>query len=94
MTFDQLKAFVAAPDHVRQIALTKAAARQLIAEHEREVGHQDRGFEIPVRHSAGVSALERAAIDRSNEEAERTGWSGVFAEVDAQRKAGLRESVS
>jgi hypothetical protein len=72
MTLDQLRKFANSSDGwVKQIALTKDAARQLIAEHEREIGHQDRGFDIPVRRSAGHDAMEVARIDRLREVDER-----------------------
>ena len=69
MTLDQLRKFAASADGwVKQIALTKDAARQLIAEHERELGRPERGFEIPIRASAGVAAMEQARLDRLREE--------------------------
>jgi hypothetical protein len=70
MTLDQLKKFANSSDGwVTQIALTKAAARQLIAEHEREVGKPQPGFEINTdrAETPAYAALRRASIDRMQE---------------------------
>ena len=61
MTLDQLRQFANSSDGwVTQIALTKSAARQLLAEHEREVGRQEPGFEPRERddskHAASMFA--------------------------------------
>ena len=61
MNLAQLKAFAQSTDgHIRQIALTKDAARQLLAEHEREVGKPEPGFEPRERddskHAASMFA--------------------------------------
>lgn len=67
MTFDQLRAFAFSTEsHIHQIALTKSAARQLLAELERELGKPEPGFQInTARATAGpYQAMERAAIER------------------------------
>lgn len=51
MTFAQLQAFANSPDlHIRQIALTREGARQILAEHEREIANvttAPKSFDIP-----------------------------------------------
>lgn len=90
MTFEQLQMFINSPAHVTQIALTKSAARQLLAEHEREVGKPDPGFEIGTRNTRLDFDLTLGREKRRIEADKLSGWDDVFAEVDAQRKAGLR----
>lgn len=51
MTLDQLQKFADSTElHVRQIALTREGARQILAEHEREIANvttAPKSFEIP-----------------------------------------------
>ena len=68
MNIDQLRAFANSDElHIRQIALTREAARAIIAEHEREVAkNQEPGFEINVRrnNSALDAQLTLARLKR------------------------------
>lgn len=70
MTFDQLRAFIASPSHVHQIALTKPAARQLLAEHEREAGKPDPAFEINTRNRPVDALFQLARLKRMRAEDE------------------------
>ena len=69
MTLDQLQKFVDSTElHVRQIALTREGARQILAEHEQEIANvttAPKSFEIPVeRDTPAYVALEQARVDR------------------------------
>lgn len=94
MTLDQIRAFAESRDQsIRQIALTKEGARQIIAEHEREVNAAIGDallFEIDTtRERPAYVALERANLDRIKEAS--PGMDAVAAEIERQRNAGLRE---
>lgn len=69
MTLEDVRRFAESGEsHIRQIALTKEAARALIREHDREVNaaSDDAGlFEITARHNATpYRILEEIAIER------------------------------
>lgn len=55
MTLDQLRAFANSTEgHIHKLALTREAARALIAEHELEVGKNlEPVFEINIRRNNG-----------------------------------------
>jgi hypothetical protein len=70
MTLEDVRRFAESGEsHIRQIALTKEAARALIREHDREVNaaSDEAGllFEITARHNAApYRILEEIAIQR------------------------------
>lgn len=76
MNIDQLRAFANSDEqHINKLALTREAARAIVAEHDREVAKNlDAGFEIPERddgkHAArmfGVFAKAEADFQRELE---------------------------
>lgn len=70
MTLDQIRAFANSREtHIRQIALTKEAARQIIDEHEREMNAAIGDallFEIDHKRADAkpYAIMEEAAIER------------------------------
>ena len=76
MTLDQLRKFADSREtHIRQIALTREAARAIIAEHDAEVAkNQAPGFEIIERGTGGYAAMERARIERLAADDARGVW--------------------
>lgn len=55
MTLDQIRAFANSTEgHINKLALTREAARAIVAEHDREVAKNlEPGFEIDVRRNSG-----------------------------------------
>lgn len=94
MTFDQLQKFANSPElHVRQIALTREGARQILAEHEREIANLTTApepFDIPEERADEGKFAVRKFGDYAKARADEH---VVFEQTGRRTTAALREST-